>query len=76
MKIFLKIDDIHSSNIKAISYSSTENEKTLAVTFANDFEYIYYNVPFEKVCNIFGSTSVGSAFHKEILSGNYQYKKI
>ena len=76
MKIFLKIHDIDSSNISSMSYSSSNNEKTLAVTFANGSEYIYYNVPFERICNMFSSSSIGSAFHKEIISGNYTYKKV
>lgn len=76
MKIFLKIEDIDSSNIESMSYLSLGLERSLAVTFKTGSEYVYYDVPFEKVCNIFGSTSIGSAFHREVLSGNYQYKKL
>lgn len=76
MNVHLKIEDIDSSNIEAISYCSFDSEMSLAVTFRTGSEYVYYNVPFQKVLSIFSSTSVGTAFHREVLSANYQYKKL
>jgi TRAP-type mannitol/chloroaromatic compound transport system permease small subunit len=76
MKIHLTVNEINSSHIKAVSYSSIDNSSSLIVDFLNGASYVYYDVPFSKVFSLFSSDSVGSSFHKSITSQNYSYKRL
>lgn len=76
MKIFLKIEEINSTNIKSMSYLDNTETKTLVVDFVNGESYVYSGVPFPVVAKLFSVDSIGTAFYREIVSGNYSYKKI
>lgn len=76
MKIFLKVEDIESTNIVSLSYLNSELDNSLIVKFVTGSEYVYYNVPFGKVYKILNSESIGSSFHKEVISCDFKYKKI
>lgn len=72
-----EMNTVTSSNVRGYEYD--ESTKTLTVTFLNNSVYNYFAVPASVVEDTFVSPlngSVGSALHRLVKSGFYQYLRI
>lgn len=63
---------VDSSNLVSVGYD--ENSCTLEVEFNNDI-YRYFDVPSDVYCDLMGSDSKGSYFHRNIRN-SYDFEKI